>query len=191
MASGRPKEEFCLSAESRKRTYPKSYFLQKYRKNRKRLFLPKDPLSAEIASFGREKLFFWPTFGSKFLPKDCLSAEIASSCRKSLFLQKDRKAQKLQKDFLPNFCRNSAEMHFRSTTRIIYCRCVPIQRQTGSSKIREFRGRHMYMPPNENFSILPNYKGQILSKYELISCQFMSFSTVSFVLQMCMITLPL
>ena len=107
ISSGRPKEEFCASAESRKRTPLKSYFLQKYRKNRKRLFLPKDPLSAKIASFGREKLFFWPTFGSKFLPKDCLSAEIASSCWKSLFLQKDQKAQKLQKDFLPNFCRNT------------------------------------------------------------------------------------
>ena len=110
-SSGRPKEDFCLSAESRKRTYPKSYFLQKYRKNRKRLYLPKDPLSAEIASFGREKLLFWPIFGSKFLPKDCLSAEIASSCQKSLFLQKDRKAQKMQKDFLPNFCRNALSVY--------------------------------------------------------------------------------
>ena len=109
--SGRPKEELCLSAESRKRTYPKSYFLQKYRKNLKRLFLPKEPLSAKIASFGREKLFFWPTFGSKFLPKDCLSAEIASSCRKSLFLQKDRKAKNDRK----TFCRISAEIRPKCT----------------------------------------------------------------------------
>ena len=29
ICSGRPKEEFCLSAESQKRSYPKSYFLQK------------------------------------------------------------------------------------------------------------------------------------------------------------------
>ena len=45
--SGRPKEKFSLSAESRKMASLKYSFLPKYRKNRKRVFLPKWHLSAE------------------------------------------------------------------------------------------------------------------------------------------------
>ena len=51
--SGRQKEKFCLSAESRKTASQKCSFLQKYRKNRKRVFLPKYHLSAEKGSFCR------------------------------------------------------------------------------------------------------------------------------------------
>ena len=53
--SGRPKEKFCLSAESRKTAFQKSSFLQKYRKNRKRVFLPKCHLSAEKGPFCRPR----------------------------------------------------------------------------------------------------------------------------------------
>ena len=45
-SSGRPKENFCYFAETRKRVPQKSLFLQKYRKNQKKLFLPKETLSA-------------------------------------------------------------------------------------------------------------------------------------------------
>ena len=56
MGRGRPKENFCHSAKSRKRAPQKSLFLQKYRKNRKKLFLPKEPPSAERDSFCRKIL---------------------------------------------------------------------------------------------------------------------------------------
>ena len=81
--SGQPKEDFALSAESRKRAFEKSPFLQKYRKYRKRPFLPKELLSAERASFCRN----W----RQILPKLMgISAESeAYFCRKSPFRQKD------------------------------------------------------------------------------------------------------
>ena len=52
--SGRPKEKFLLSAESRKRGFKKSSFLQKYRKYRKAVFLQKEAVSAERGSFCKE-----------------------------------------------------------------------------------------------------------------------------------------
>ena len=55
LCSGRPKEEFCHSAESRKRAFQRYSFLPKYRKNRKRVFLQKWHLSAEIGSFCRSR----------------------------------------------------------------------------------------------------------------------------------------
>ena len=54
VTSGRPKEKLCLSAESRKRASEIYPFLPKYRKNRKRVFLQKETLSAETWSFGRK-----------------------------------------------------------------------------------------------------------------------------------------
>ena len=54
-SSGRPKEKFCHSAESRKRTFQRDSFLRKYRKNRKRVFRQKWHLSAEIGSFCRSR----------------------------------------------------------------------------------------------------------------------------------------
>ena len=51
--SGQPNGNFCLSAESKDRGFLAIQFLPRYRKNRKKLFLPKEGLSAEIASFCR------------------------------------------------------------------------------------------------------------------------------------------
>ena len=81
--SGRPKENFFLSAESRKRAFEKSPFLQKYRKYRKRPFLPKELLSAERASFCRN----WRQILPKLMGISAKSE--AYFCRKSPFRQKD------------------------------------------------------------------------------------------------------
>ena len=45
--SGQPKGKFLLSANNRKTTLQTETFLPKYRKNRKRVFLPKETLSVE------------------------------------------------------------------------------------------------------------------------------------------------
>ena len=85
--SGRPKENSCLSAESRERPSQKVPFLQKCRKNRKSLFLPKGPISAETHSFCQisatdicRKSTEMPT-ESVFLPKESISAERLHFCR--------------------------------------------------------------------------------------------------------------
>ena len=101
--SGQPKEDFALSAESRKRAFEKSPFLQKYRKYRKRPFLPKELLSAERASFCRN----W----RQILPKLMgISAESeAYFCRKSPFRQKDALSAERG-----SFCRKAESANFLS-----------------------------------------------------------------------------
>ena len=146
--SGKPKENFCLSSESRKRDSPRIPFLQKYWKNRKKLFLPKECLSAEIPSFYRIET---TQFEYHRIQKEQISAESGCFCQKRLFLQKYqngkcsffRNWKTFCRDFLPKFHRNALSVAhhcgqtetFGKVCTLQYCCC----RMEG--KVTSMRGK--------------------------------------------------
>ena len=117
--------EFLSFCRKQKERMLNKAFLQKYRNNRKKLFLQKEVLSAETASFCRPEV--------PFIAKQCLILR-QSGCRKRLFLPKEHLSaetasfcRKTERTFLirKSFCRISAEIFgrkaaerpFRLTTR--------------------------------------------------------------------------
>ena len=55
LPSGQPKEDFSVSAESRKKAILTKSYLQKYLKNRKRPFLPKEVVSVKKVCFAKKR----------------------------------------------------------------------------------------------------------------------------------------
>ena len=115
-AVGDQKRNFFFLPKAERETFKKVHFCRNTERTeresfcRKRPFLPKDGLS------GRHLCLFRPEPRRIFLPKQDISAERRHFCRKKLFLQKHRKTKLKQKEFLPNFCRKATEMPFRSPT---------------------------------------------------------------------------
>ena len=118
--SGQPKENFCLSAESRKGATLTNHICRNTERTernpfcRKRLFLPKECLSAEIQKdhkeailaerdcFCRKSIFLQRKFGI-FNKKNELHerqkpTERGSFCRKRFFLPKERVSADRQKE---------------------------------------------------------------------------------------------
>ena len=136
LTSGRPKEEFCHSAESRKRAFQRYSFLPKYRKNRKRVFLQKWHFSAEIGSFCRSRALWNEEFCIKqdagkeiyncfslnevpcYPQNSSQAAERSNFCRKIDILPKESVSAEGQKDQI-NAERLSAEFLQKLSAEIL------------------------------------------------------------------------